>query len=314
MYNAEKIKWDDDLPINVKIRKIDYIAPHIHEDTVELTMCISGEINFSYYFEEFTLKPGDFILVDHDTHYMYGGKDAVCVSYYLNLDFFEKEFPFIKNLLFVCEGTADSSIPYDTYKHKLLKGILLAILLYMLEHEETDPAYAEQMTQSARKVIKVLMDKFDIIFWYHPDLEISEKAFLRCRQLMNYLFSHFQESISLSDLAEEFGMSEAYITEFARKYMLGFRQMLAYVRMCHAEKLLLYTDKNIIEISEACNFSDPKYLYKTFRYWYGCTPTQFRKQYLNEMTKENIAEDLDISCLLEPITEMTKKHFVDLLL
>lgn len=314
MYKAEKIQWDDDLPINIKIRNIDYIAPHIHEDTVEITMCIQGEIKFSYYFEEFTLKPGDFILVDHDTHYMYDGKDAVCVSYYLNLDYFEKEFPFIKNLLFVCEYTADSSIPYNTNKHKLLKGILLAILLYMLEHPEKGADYKERMTEAAHKIMNAVMEYFDIIFFYNPEMQISNKAFVRWRCIMDYLFSHFDENISIKDLAQEFGMSEAYTTEFVAKYTLGFRQMLAYVRMCHAEKLLLYTDKSIIEISEACNFSDPKYLYKVFRDWYNCTPTQFRKQYLNEMNKENVAEDLEISDLLEPVTEMTKKHFVDMLL
>ena len=109
-------------------------------------------------------------------------------------------------------------------------------------------------------------------------------------------------------------MSEAYTTEFLSKYSLGFRPMLAYIRMCHAEKLLLYTDKSIIEVSEACNYSDPKYLYKTFHHWYGCTPTQFRKQYLNEMNKDNIAVELELEELLAPVTEMTKKHFVDLLL
>lgn len=314
MYKAEKIQWDENLPINVKIRNIDYIAPHIHEDTVEITMCLEGEIKFSYYFEEFTLKPGDFILVDHDTHYMYDGKDAVCVSYYLNLDYFEKEFPFIKNLLFVCEYTAGSSIPYNTYKHKFLKGILLATLLYMLEHPEHDKEYIKKMTEAAHKIMETVMEHFDIIFFYNPELQISDKAFDRCRQLMNYMFSHFNENITIGDLAREFNISEAYATEFISKYSLGFGPMLAYVRMCHAEKLLLYTDKSIIEISEACNFSDPKYLYKVFRHWYDCTPTQFRKQYLNEMNKENIAEDLEISDLLDPVTEMTKKHFVDMLL
>jgi len=314
MYKAERIKWEENSPINVKVRKIDYIAPHIHEDTVEITMCIAGEIKFSYYFEEFTLRPGDFILVDHDTHYMYDGKDAVCVSFYLNLDYFEKEFPFIKNLLFVCEYTADSSIPYDTYKHKFLKGLLLATLLYMLEHPEQDRDYAEKMRSAAHKIMTAVMDYFDIIFFYNPDMQISRKAFARWRYITDYLFRHFDENIAIKDLAAEFGMSEAYTTEFIAKYTLGFRHMLAYVRMCYAERLLLYTDKSIIEISEECNFSDPKYLYKVFRHWYDCTPTQFRKQYLNEMNKEHVAEDMELSALLEPVTEMIKKHFVDMLL
>ena len=184
----------------------------------------------------------------------------------------------------------------------------------MLEHPEQDRDYAEKMRSAAHKIMTAVMDYFDIIFFYNPDMQISRKAFARWRYITDYLFRHFDENIAIKDLAAEFGMSEAYTTEFIAKYTLGFRHMLAYVRMCYAERLLLYTDKSIIEISEECNFSDPKYLYKVFRHWYDCTPTQFRKQYLNEMNKEHVAEDMELSALLEPVTEMIKKHFVDMLL
>ena len=64
MITGEKINWIEGTPLGVNIREIEYIAPHVHYDIVEITLCLLGEIKMSYCFEEFTLSPGDVILVD----------------------------------------------------------------------------------------------------------------------------------------------------------------------------------------------------------------------------------------------------------
>lgn len=311
MITGEKINWIEGTPLGVNIREIEYIAPHVHNDIVEITLCLSGEIKMSYCFEEFTLGPGDFILVDKDTHYLYDGKDAVCASFYIDLKYFEEKYPYINHLYFVCEGTPGSSVPYNTENHKQLKGILLAILLFMLETPEGEAGFNQKITEGCNNVIDIIMNKFDIIFFYEPQLEITEKSLMRCRLIMDYIFRHQQENITVGDLAREFGLSEAYITEFLKKYFLGFRKMVAFTRLCHAETLLLYTDMNILQISEACNFSDPKYLYETFDFWYECTPNQFRKKYSKEMGNESRVKELHIDDVITPVVKMTRKHFMD---
>ena len=44
MITGEKINWIEGTPLGVNIREIEYIAPHVHNDIVEITLCLSGEI------------------------------------------------------------------------------------------------------------------------------------------------------------------------------------------------------------------------------------------------------------------------------
>lgn len=306
----ERINWIEGTPLGLTLREIERTDPHLHEDVIELTLCLSGEIKMSFIFEEFTLRAGDFILVDMDTHYLYDGKDAVCASFYIRREDFEKKYPYIKSVFLVCEGTPDSSVPYDTPNHKRIKGILLAVLLYLID-EENGRDCTGTLVRAAEEIVDILVNKFDIVYFYHPDLEISEKNYKRHQLMMDYMYRNYTEDLSVKDIAEAFSVSEAYVTELFAKYSLGFRRILSFVRMCKAEKLLLYTDMSILQISAACNFSDQKYLYQTFKYWYGYTPSQFKNQYFKGIRNMDIEKIVDVRDVAGYVEKLTREHFKD---
>ncbi|NLD19660.1 MAG: helix-turn-helix transcriptional regulator [Clostridiales bacterium] len=314
MVKGEKIKWIEGTPLGFLIREIQYIAPHMHSEYIELTMCITGEIRFSYCFEEFTLREGEFLLVDKDIHYAYDGKDALCASFFIDPVYFTEKYPFIKSLILVCEGTNDSINPHDTYNHRCLKSIMLALLLFIADNKEVDENYKKIVNNATSKMVDLLVNKFDIMFWYNHELEISDKLFARYHLMVDYMYRHCDESISVGTIASRFGLSNAYVTELFRKYTLGFSKMLAYVRISHAEELLISTDMRLIEISEACHFSDPKYFYATFKYWYKCTPNQLRRTYLKKMQSENKVAYFDVADILTPLNSLIRHHLKDMFL
>lgn len=306
--NTNKI---EDTPIDIIIREIDYIAPQVHADVVEIILCLSGEVTISYCFEEFTLKTGEFILVDKDAYYLYNGNGAICASFYIDLSFFKAKYPYIDSLFFVCEGTKESRVPFDTYNHKYLKAMLIALLTYVSENTDLNPDYVDKINKITLNIVDLLVNKFDIIYWYHPDLVIQESALLRHRMMMDYVFKHHTENINISILAEKFNLSDIYISEFISSISLGFRKMLNFIRASDAARLLISTDMNVLSISEACGFSDPKYLYKAFKEWYYCTPNEFRKKYLSEIGNEDVARRLRLSDIVGPLEQMRKEHFID---
>lgn len=298
-------------PIGIIIREIDYIAPKVHENVVEIILCLSGQVTISYFFEEFTLKTGEFILVDNDAYYLYNGNGAICASFYIHLPFFKTKYPYIDSLFFVCEGTSESRVPFDTYNHKYLKAMLIALLTYVSENTDHSPDYVNKINNIALSIIDLLVNKFDIIFWYHPDLAIQDSALLRYRMMMDHVFKHHTESINISMLAEKFNLSEIYVSEFLGGISLGFRRILNFIRVADAARLLISTNMNVLNISEACGFSDPKYLYKSFKEWYYCTPNQFRKKYLSEIGNEDMASQLRLSDITAHLEQMRKEHFID---
>jgi xylan 1,4-beta-xylosidase len=299
--------------MGVNIRKLSSIIPHRHENLIEITLCLLGEIKFSSCFEEFTLKPGEFILVDKDVHYLHGG-EAVCASFYIDLNFFKEKYPFIDGLIFVCEGTSDSTVPYDTYYHQYIKSILLALLFFISRQSEKQEEYKEKITSTAEKIVNLMMDRFDIIFYYNPGLNLKPGALERYRDAMKYIHDHDSGKVLVKEVAGHCGVSSAYMSEFLGNITLGFRTMIGYTRTCKSEKYLMDTDMSIVEISEICGFSDAKYYYEAFKTWYHCTPGQFRKKYKKEMERGNIEESLPIREIEKPLEEMMEKHLIDMFL
>lgn len=307
----EEIKWIPNTPLGLNIREIKHVPPHYHNDILEIIMCLSGQVTVSYCFEEFTLFPGEYILVDKDAHFLYDGKNAVCVSFYFDLLYFKKKYRYINYLSYVCEGTRQSIKPFNTTNHKHLKAMLLALLICLINCNEITEDIELTINEASSKIVQLLMDKFDIIFWYHPNLEINISSLKKYRELVCYLARHHDKKVDLESLSEETGLSKIYISEFLSTVSIGFQRTLHYCRASHAAQLLITTNINILEISEECGFSDPKYFYKAFRFWYLCTPGQFREKYSNSNKHFGQEVQLSLGDISYYITDIVMKHFLE---
>ena len=315
MVYKENVFWIKDTPLGIKIRNIEFVPTHMHENIIEIIFCLKGSLKFSYGYEEFTLSAGEYISVDKDAHFLYDdNKDNICVSFYVNLEWFVVKYPYITSLLFVCEATIGSSRPYPTYCHKQMKGILLAILFYLANYDTDDSNFQNTIVNGAERIVDMLMNHFDIVCYYNPDLMLKTELMERNRNMMAYLQAHSSEKITLETMSRDFNLSKTYISEFLRTFEIGFRKSLSYIRANNSEKLLLTTDMNIMDISEACGFSDSKYYYYAFKEWYKCTPRQFRMIYRNKMNREGSEIELGLNDTLESLNDMINKHYLEMFL
>ncbi|MDO4868894.1 MAG: helix-turn-helix domain-containing protein [Bacillota bacterium] len=307
---AETINWIPNTPLGVNLRRITFVAPHAHENMIEITMCLEGSITFDYCFEEFRLREGEFILVDRDTHYMHSGENALCASFYLDLTKMPKRFGNAADLMFVCEGTAESTVPYNTRAHKRLKGMLIAVLDYMLKADADDPEFEADISRAAVSIMEQVYYRFDYTSWKNPGREFSEKTVAKVRDVVTYLFRHYTERITLQMLADHIGMSKGYMSNLLSQHAIGFEPCLSYIRSWHAERLLLTTDMSIAEISEDSGFSAVKYMYSAFNYWYHCTPGEYRLKYLKEMKKPDDLSEVSIDEAEEQVIKLTNEQLI----
>ncbi len=312
MYGGDNIQWIKETCLGYSVRNVVRTVPHIHEDLIEIIMCVAGEIRMSYCFEEFLLKTGDFILVDRDTHYLYGGKNATCAFLYLDLGELEKIHPGMQKRMYVCEYTDDSQLPHHTPAHERLKGIVLAILLYLAMDGRTEHPELDRMAAAAENLADVIDKHFDILDYYNPDSGVSDSMRKKYIRITNYIFDHYKEKITLEDLAELTGNNKSYISEFMGKYIIGFQEMVGFARLCFAEKLLMTTDMSMMQISEECGFSDPKYLYHHFKKWYNCTPGDFKKRYFHEMLKDTDEQEISIASVRSQLDGLVREHFLEI--
>lgn len=295
----------------LKAYSAEYQAPQMHEDILEIIYCLKGSVKFFYSYEEFTLQAGEFISVDKDAFYLYDGKDNICISFYFNLKQFSKKYPHIRDSLFICEGTKDSQSGYPSEKYEKLKGALLSLLYYIVLHEEDyAPSVCGKIQSAADAIIGLMLDRFDVLFYYKPETLFNEAHMNQYRNLQSYLNQHKFEKLSLHRLAQEFHLTEKYISEFFSKNSLTYQETLAYLRANASEKYLLSTDLSIMEISEICGFSDVKYYYKAFHKWYRCTPREFRVRYKEAKRQEQMNYDIDLQSLKEEIEHQILDHYM----
>lgn len=96
---------------------------------------------------------------------------------------------------------------------------------------------------------------------------------------IQYIRTHTNERIGVSDVANHIGKSRAYVADKFKKEMnvtIG-----AYIMQCkleEAKSMLTYSNKSIAEISSYLGFSSQSYFQNVFKKYFGTTPAKYRKQ------------------------------------
>lgn len=103
------------------------------------------------------------------------------------------------------------------------------------------------------------------------------------QEITRYMQEHLGEEISLNILSDQFHLSAQYISQlFKNEIGVNFLAYLTNIRMEEAKKLLIATSYSIGEISQRCGYGDYRVFTKAFKKAEGCTPSQYRREFLEE--------------------------------
>lgn len=98
------------------------------------------------------------------------------------------------------------------------------------------------------------------------------------KRAINYIREHYQEGISLEEVAGSLGITPEYLsTLFNREMGENFSTFLKKFRLSHAKRLLKGTDMKIYEVAEAVGYADSKYFTRVFKDEIGITPADYRQ-------------------------------------
>ena len=123
--------------------------------------------------------------------------------------------------------------------------------------------------------------------------EIEEYTLQRRREdavfqrILTYIADHFQEQITLNQLAGEFHLSYSYLSSCFQVFAgCGFNDYLNQIRVEEAKKLLTNSHIPLMSISERVGYSDQSYFGKVFKKRTGISPSAYRK--LGTVDKETL--------------------------
>ncbi|MDR6881944.1 response regulator [Bacillus sp. 3255] len=97
-------------------------------------------------------------------------------------------------------------------------------------------------------------------------------------EIKEYVSTHYNEPISLADLAARFFISPHYLSQFFKqKTGDTYVNFLAGIRIDKAKELLENTDLKVYEISHMVGYSDSQHFARLFERLTGCKPSEYRK-------------------------------------
>ena len=111
---------------------------------------------------------------------------------------------------------------------------------------------------------------------------ISEDSAQKIHQVFLYVKENYQYNISMREVSDLCGMNYQYFSMFFKKVTnQNFKDYLLDVRLNHAQKQLIQSDKSVSMIAMESGFEYASYFVQKFKKKVGLTPLEYRKKYQN---------------------------------
>ncbi|NTF33876.1 AraC family transcriptional regulator [Rhizobium skierniewicense] len=225
-----------------------------------LQYCISGQGNLRYENKTHRIGPGEtlLLLVPHNHRYWLE-ENGRWEFFWISMN--GEEALRIQQAILAVTG------PVIRLKPETINQ--LAHCCSRLVNGAETPGAASAVAYEAAMVL------YDDVFGSHPSFGGEYRTM---QQVLSYIDSHLDQSLSVNDLAAVAGLSRAHFSRiFAANEGLPPAEFVLQRRLRRAAKLLT-TAPNlpIKEVSVRCGFDDPNYFSKVFRRLYSINPSEFR--------------------------------------
>ncbi len=108
----------------------------------------------------------------------------------------------------------------------------------------------------------------------------SREESRRIQKVKQFIDEHYTEELGLSQIADLAGMSPVAFSRFFRQRTGGtLTDYIVDIRLGHAARLLVDTDKNVSEICYECGFNNLSNFNRAFKSKRGSSPREFREKY-----------------------------------
>lgn len=122
-----------------------------------------------------------------------------------------------------------------------------------------------------------IMREYPDVFTADP--QASGSVIIKMKSVIEYIFTHFSEKVTLSQIAEMSHMSDQHFCRVFKSYTgKTFIKFLSDYRLDQAVLLLKTTDLPISRIPELVGFCNGNYFSRVFKNKYGFPPSRIRSQ------------------------------------
>jgi AraC-like DNA-binding protein len=270
---------------NLKVFFVNLInrTTHLHKE-IEICYLIDGKMRITTPSSTYIAEKGSLLLFNsnepHSLSRIEGSSTILSIQ--ISPDILKQVFPEISNIIFL--DTLILKEDSETNRSILFSEI------YHTAKEYYDKTYGAELSLFSH-VLSIFYQLIKITKYRKIDHEEYNRRVnkrIRINRITNYIHENISSRITLTDIANQEGISTNYISHFFRENLnITFQEYLSDIRFEKALKLITSTNLRIIDISLECGFSDCKYLNKAFIRNCGVLPKDYRKNFKNQRTRSD---------------------------
>lgn len=268
----EHIIYNSNIPVKITYASVREYPLHWH-NSVEIIYVLKGMVNISIDTDNYSIFENEIEIINtNESHRIHSDEDNLVLIFHIDSSFLEKYYKDIDNIFFYTNTSKEDSQEGEEYL--ILKKLLAEILCEMVQRQED---YDEEIESILIKLLFHIINNFHYLISGESDL--SKEQFDRYHRISKYIFSNYNNNITLQDIAKKEFLSPDYLShDFKNATGYSFTDLLNLTRVEEAMKLLLDSNMSLTEISEEVGFSHTRYLNKHFKNYYHLTPLQFRRK------------------------------------
>ncbi len=268
----EHIIYNSNIPVKITYASVREYPLHWH-NSVEIIYVLKGMVNISIDTDNYSIFENEIEIINtNESHRIHSDEDNLVLIFHIDSSFLEKYYKDIYNIFFYTNTSKEDSQEGEEYL--ILKKLLAEILCEMVQRQED---YDEEIESIVIKLLFHIINNFHYLISGEGDL--SKEQFDRYHRISKYIFSNYNNNITLQDIAKKEFLSPDYLShDFKNATGYSFTDLLNLTRVEEAMKLLLDSNMSLTEISEEVGFSHTRYLNKHFKNYYHLTPLQFRRK------------------------------------
>ncbi|MDO4175603.1 MAG: AraC family transcriptional regulator [Eubacteriales bacterium] len=254
-----------------------YVPPHWH-DAVEIVYMQKGTLDYIIEGHTLLLHPGECVLLNANiVHSTKCTAPNTAIVFQIPISFFEAYVPHVHQLLFRLDN--QNADPVYTTKRNHFKDTLERMQLINDNRPEDHTLLFNSML-------------FDIMFQlchnfsvraFQANLTQRGKDLSRLSAVLKYTEEHYNEPISIAEIAEVAFLQAGYFCRFFKKCMgVTYLEYQNELRLSYIYRDLITTKDPIHQILEKHGFTNYKLFRRMFQEHFHATPSQIRKNIATE--------------------------------
>lgn len=270
-YSHEIIMPNDDIPFKMFVfegKEGNYVREKHWHRSVEIFAVFEGELEFYVNEAKYPLQPGEFMLVNsNEIHSIVAPKKNLTIVLQIPLSTFEKYY-------------TDDQFIYFSHSSRIQDEEVMRLIRDMYHtYLNRKCGYELKVQSQFYMLIYLLVTKYRET---EVDIELVRytKKLNRLSVITAYMKDNYQKDMTLESIAKEFGYSPTYLSRMFQKYAkMNYKTYLDNIRLEHAYKALMNSDRPIGEIALNNGFPNSKAFARVFRNKYGILPSEYKHKF-----------------------------------